>query len=62
MPTRWLSVVPLAAIAFVVGRLLFMRGYERGAPARALGFTLTFYVSSTMLVSMLVYLVRVWLL
>jgi hypothetical protein len=57
MPTRWLSVVPLAAIAFVIGRGLFMRGYAKGAPARALGFTLSFYVSSTMLMSVLVYLV-----
>ena len=57
VPTRWLSVVPLAAIAFAVGRILFMRGYAKGAPARALGFTLSFYVSSAMLMSALVYLI-----
>jgi hypothetical protein len=28
---------------FAVGRLLFFAGYARGAPWRALGFTLTFY-------------------
>jgi hypothetical protein len=28
---------------FGLGRLLFLLFYARGAPARALGFTLTFY-------------------
>ncbi|MCM2131341.1 MAPEG family protein [Larsenimonas rhizosphaerae] len=51
MPSSWLSVVPLAALAFVVGRLLFFAGYTRGAPARALGFTLCFYTSALMLVA-----------
>ena len=50
MPGSWLSVVPLAAIAFGVGRILFFAGYARGAPARALGFTLTFYPTVVMLV------------
>ncbi|MCM5705134.1 MAPEG family protein [Larsenimonas salina] len=50
MPPRWLSVVPLAAGLFLVGRVLFCAGYRRGAPARALGFTLCFYPSSLMLV------------
>jgi hypothetical protein len=34
--------VPCAA-CFALGRLLFFAGYARGAPFRALGFTLTFY-------------------
>jgi len=55
MPGTWLSVVPMAAIAFAVGRVLFYRGYQHGPQSRALGFTLSFYVSATMLVSMLVY-------
>jgi uncharacterized membrane protein YecN with MAPEG domain len=55
MPGTWLSVVPMAAIAFAAGRVLFYRGYENGPQSRALGFTLSFYVSATMLVSMLVY-------
>lgn len=35
-------VVPCAA-CFALGRLLFFAGYSRGAPYRALGFTLAFY-------------------
>ena len=49
MPGNLLSVVPLAAIAFGVGRILFIVGYGYGAPARALGFTLSFYVTNGML-------------
>jgi hypothetical protein len=43
MPGAWISVVPLSACAFAVGRILFFNGYLKGAPARALGFSLTFY-------------------
>lgn len=49
MPSTWLSVVPLAAIAFAAGRVLFFFGYDRGAPSRAIGFTLAFYPSALML-------------
>ena len=37
------GLVLLCAGLFGVGRLLFFIGYRYGAPARALGFTLTFY-------------------
>jgi uncharacterized membrane protein YecN with MAPEG domain len=43
MPETWQPAVPAAAVLFVVGRILFWRGYQRGAPSRALGFGLTFY-------------------
>ena len=49
MPQTWQAAVPAAAILFVLGRVLFWRGYARGAPARALGFALTFYPSVLML-------------
>ena len=49
MPGHLLSVVPLASIAFMIGRILFIIGYGYGAPARALGFTLSFYVTNGML-------------
>jgi len=50
MPAEWSSVVPMAAILFAVGRVLFFSGYEKGAPSRALGFALGFYSSVGMLV------------
>jgi hypothetical protein len=37
------GLVIVFALAFAVGRLLFFAGYSRGAPFRALGFTLCFY-------------------
>ncbi len=43
MPADWLPAIAAATTLFVVGRILFWRGYERGAAARAMGFGLTFY-------------------
>jgi hypothetical protein len=37
------GLVMICAALFGLGRLLFFLGYRFGAPARALGFTLTFY-------------------
>ncbi|MGR8949484.1 MAG: MAPEG family protein [Gammaproteobacteria bacterium] len=59
MPAKTLSVIPLAAISFAIGRLLFFRGFIGDAPSRALGFTLTFYPSAAMLLSMAGYFI--WL-
>ena len=56
MPANTLSVVPLAAIAFAVGRVMFFIGYDKSAPARAIGFTLSFYPSMLMLASMFIFL------
>ena len=49
LPPNWLVAIPAAAILFVIGRILFVRGYAQGAPSRALGFALTFYPSVLML-------------
>ena len=49
MPSACLSVVPVAAIAFLAGRILFYLGYANGGPSRAISFTLTFYPSMLML-------------
>ena len=49
LPADWLSVVPMAAIGFLIGRLLFFAGYDKGAPSRAIGFALAFYPSLGML-------------
>ncbi len=51
MPSVWLSVVPLAAIAFAIGRIMFFIGYKHGAASRSIGFTLAFYTSVAMLAS-----------
>lgn len=48
MPDTWQGAVPAAAMLFLLGRVLFSRGYARGAPARAPGFALTFYPSVAM--------------
>jgi len=53
MPRDWQAAVPAAAILFFLGRALFWRGYSHGAPARALGFALTFYPTVVMLVLVL---------
>ena len=38
-----LGAVPTVAGLFFVGRMLFFKGYAKGAPSRAFGFALTFY-------------------
>ena len=53
MPATCLSVIPLAALTFGLGRILFFTGYKNGAPARAIGFTLSFYPSLCMLFSLI---------
>ena len=53
LPIGWLASIPAAAVLFVVGRILFIAGYERGAPSRALGFAMTFYPSVLMLIMLL---------
>ena len=57
MPVTWMPGILAAAILFFVGRFLFIRGYAGGAPARALGFAMTFYPSVLMLFIILVTLV-----
>jgi len=53
MPRNWQPAIPVAVAFFVLGRLLFWWGYTRGAPARALGFALTFYPSVALMVLLL---------
>lgn len=57
LPSTWQAVIPMNATLFALGRVLFARGYARGAPARALGFALTFYPT----VAMALLLVGYWL-
>ena len=49
MPHSWLRAIPVAAVLFVVGRILFASGYERAAAGRATGFGLTAYPTFGML-------------
>lgn len=53
-PSTWLSAVPVAALAFTLGRIAFFAGYARGAAARAFGFGLTFYPSAGLLICLIV--------
>lgn len=55
MPAAWLGAVPAAVALFVIGRVLFWRGYGKGAAARSFGFALTFYPSVLMLLAIIVY-------
>lgn len=61
LPWHWQAAIPAAALLFCIGRVLFWRGYAHGAPARALGFALTFYPSLLMLVLILGHFVYGWL-
>ncbi|MDH2434629.1 MAPEG family protein [Pokkaliibacter sp. MBI-7] len=58
MPIKALTVLPVAALLFLVGRTLFMLGYARGAAARSLGFALTFYSSVFLCVGELIWFVQ----
>ncbi len=49
MPTAMQVVPASAAVLFVAGRVFFFCGYNRGAPARAFGFGLTFYPTVAMM-------------
>ena len=56
MPATWLSVAPICSLLFAIGRICFIKGYHRGAPARAFGFALTFYSTVIMFVLLVAYL------
>jgi hypothetical protein len=60
MPVSWISAIPAATILFLCGRVLFLRGYRGGAPARAVGFTLTYYPTVLMLIGVTIAAVRSW--
>jgi hypothetical protein len=54
LPPRLLPMIAAAAALFLIGRVLFFRGYASGAPSRAAGFGLTFYSSVAMLMLVVV--------
>jgi hypothetical protein len=56
MPLKWLRAVPMAALLFFTGRILFTRGYQRGAAGRATGFGLTAYPTFGMLAALAAFL------
>jgi hypothetical protein len=37
----WLALIPVGVLFFLIGRVLFFRGYSKGVEGRALGMTLT---------------------
>ena len=56
VPYSWLRSIAVAALYFVAGRVLFARGYTRGASGRAMGFGLTAYPTFGMLSTLAVVL------
>lgn len=48
-PGRFTGLIATAALLFLLGRILFFRGYAKGAPSRALGFALTFYPTALLM-------------
>jgi len=56
LPHGWLRFIPAAAVLFAIGRVLFARGYERGAAGRGLGFGLTAYPTFGLLVTVAIVL------
>ncbi len=50
----WLALVPVAAAFFLVGRILFYRGYKSGAEGRALGMSLTMIPTAVLYVVALI--------
>ncbi|MBB3064991.1 MAPEG family protein [Limibacillus halophilus] len=58
-PVSWLAAIPVAVGLFVIGRLLFFSGYESGAPARAVGFGLTFYPNVLLLIILALIALRI---
>ncbi len=57
MPINTLSAPVACSAIFVLGRLLLFTTYKNGAPARALGFTLTFYPTVILVATLLVTMV-----
>ncbi|HEX8602619.1 MAG TPA: MAPEG family protein [Pseudoduganella sp.] len=54
-PPHRLNMVLAASFLFLAGRLLFFRGYQRGAAGRAFGFALTFYPTVALLVGTIIF-------
>jgi hypothetical protein len=42
-PSQFLTAIPAAAAMFLVGRIIFLPSYSKGAASRSFGFALTFY-------------------
>ncbi|MCL1065939.1 MAPEG family protein [Shewanella olleyana] len=56
MPADYMSLIALISVLFFIGRILFMRGYDKGAGARSIGFSLTFYPSVLTVGAIIIYL------
>jgi hypothetical protein len=54
-PPDRLSMVLVASVLFLCGRLFFCWGYQRGASGRAFGFALTFYPTLVLLLATMVF-------
>jgi uncharacterized membrane protein YecN with MAPEG domain len=56
----WLSLIPVAVLFFVIGRVLFLVGYSKGVEGRALGMTLTMIPTVLGYLLVLVLLMVTW--
>jgi hypothetical protein len=50
LPRKFLVMQPVAMLAFIIGRILFARGYSQSTRGRALGFALTILSTASLLV------------
>lgn len=56
----WLSLIPVGVVFFLLGRVLFYRGYPQGAEGRALGMSLTTTPTALGYVLVMVLMVMRW--
>ncbi|MFQ3787111.1 hypothetical protein [Halomonas sp. A29] len=57
----WLTLIPVSVAFFVIGRVLFLRGYRRGAEGRALGMVLTMTPTLVGYLAVFILMVLNWL-
>lgn len=57
IPNSRVAMFPLLAIVFMVGRILFWKGYKKNNIARAYGFATNFYTSLLIILFALIHLI-----
>jgi uncharacterized membrane protein YecN with MAPEG domain len=57
MPEKFLCIQPVSAILFIIGRILFARGYQNSTKGRANGFALTLFSSAVLLIMEMIWFI-----